>query len=619
MSAAQGQSFSPPPSQPSRWGVYLETSPTISIGQPRLTREYESEPLALHGAQAYAQNEKVSVPTLQCECDAREIALERAKAHTDAEKARNPEWNATVFDDYTKGLFDIYDSESRLRVRFQVRAIHDEPARKSEEVQALDPRLAAGLNCEQQLSLAHCDGSRAVSDGSDKSGELVHQESSSLNSANKKNSSEEFMQIKQDYSEKQTSASLHKYPTPASDDALMLSGQEQAAMEQEASGTMKEPRYSTITSTDRLIDEDSFDEDDERPIADDNTTLNEDVVMDESAARDGSGFTNENDVNDRGEIEAQRGLMTTGQSVLDKNAQSGSIQFGLYMTKYSPAPSPTHRISLHSSLGEAESNMIIAATGEAKRHERSDVRCSIGVRTIDVFNSKNGTWIGYKVYRGRISDGKFQTYEERPHVAAVEEKNPLRLEGGPVSAANQESAIVASSSPNIFPRGKHKAIDGTETEAENQDRQDGIEHGISAGSNGEKRAPTATSSRKRKVSEANHDGEEDGESIDRKQAEATPVTKKLKKSATSRKSKEPVYCRCKQPDGDGRMLVQCEAPRCPNNGWVHLGCMGMTEAPPDNGAEWHCADCEPKSNKKKGRASTPKKAMGSASKKRKNV
>ncbi|KAL1606781.1 hypothetical protein SLS60_004188 [Paraconiothyrium brasiliense] len=330
--------------------------------------------------------------------------------------------------------------------------------------------------------------------------------------------------------------------------------------------------------------------------------------------------------------------------------------FGLYVTSSKPpAPAVTYRLQVNTSLGQAESDMKLIASNELTKAlsqgTEDDLHLDIEKSKIDLVNLVNGFRLCYEIFKGNFAEGKFQSemelsgrvvdgesYTKRMFEEASAKHELIDVDAmseAPIAANEQDELVetLGDGSKAIPSRKRTKSAD-TNLVSDIASEQPDSDHDTAV----------APSSKKRKV-ESPRAGriESHDKSTDRQQP--TPIALRAPIKKRGREPQEPtlalagppakkarggshedaegevddeiagahnatespteevddsnaLYCRCKQPDNDGRQLIGCDGEQCPNNQWVHLECVPeVMEPPKDEGEEgvekWYCPDCDP--------------------------
>ncbi|KAJ4356182.1 uncharacterized protein N0V89_004212 [Didymosphaeria variabile] len=328
---------------------------------------------------------------------------------------------------------------------------------------------------------------------------------------------------------------------------------------------------------------------------------------------------------------------------------SAPVYFGLYITlSKPPTPAVTYRIQLNTSLGQAESDMKLIASNELTKAlaqgTQDDLHLDMEENKIDIVNLVNGSCLSYEIVKGDFTEGKFQSEMELSGRVVDEESHTKRMFEEASARHEQIDGDAMSEAPAIEGRQDESVetlADVSEaTEAtlfrkrSRSPNQEPVSDNASEQPDSDQDTPFAPPFKNSKV-QSRRAGriESHDKSADRQQptpialhapikkrgrepeeptsALAEPPSKKARRgsndditvqatNAPTEEVEDPnaLYCRCKQPDNDGRQLIGCDGEQCPNNQWVHLECVPeVTETPKDEGEEgvekWYCPDCEP--------------------------
>ncbi|KAF2257157.1 hypothetical protein BU26DRAFT_575681 [Trematosphaeria pertusa] len=247
--------------------------------------------------------------------------------------------------------------------------------------------------------------------------------------------------------------------------------------------------------------------------------------------------------------------MTEPSDEAPATPKSSGIRYALYVSRNldDPAAKVTKLLNMDTSIGEARSNMQVIAGGEiaTRNKEGTKVHCRLEQKRLQIFEVMSGQPVlEYTIHEGRVLGDRFIREEDWQNGVREGDKMAFpRMLTPPPEELKEEEATS------------------------NQRR----------------------SSRKRKAaadedSEDDEDGE-DGEAVTMDDPDG---------SANDDVVEQEVFCRCKQPWAGVGTMVECanrSKKKCPNNRWVHLGCVGLKNVPTQK--NWRCPECRPNKRRRK--------------------
>ncbi|KAF1978151.1 hypothetical protein BU23DRAFT_252512 [Bimuria novae-zelandiae CBS 107.79] len=288
----------------------------------------------------------------------------------------------------------------------------------------------------------------------------------------------------------------------------------------------------------------------------------------------------------------------------------GPTHFGIYITMSKPtAPEVTYRIQVNTSLGQAESDMKVIAGNEVDRAKSKgfmlpdDIHLKLTQTNIEIINKKEDMSLAYELVKGAFVDGRFQSDMEilgRAEEETFTAKKMKDMLPPDVTQATVPESMVTE--PTVFestvagPTGAEPAVaEPAVAEPEPDMTQPMVTEEPSP-------EPSVSSSRKRSLSSEADDVAPPPESIQspskKVKLSSANNTETTPADASDAEDDDALYCRCKQDD-DGSDMVGCDGETCPNNGWVHWGCISTKLGKPGDDVEsWLCPDCDRSKGKK---------------------